>query len=520
MMRTSLLRLSITLIAITLSTLTFADEAMDFSPFTQSMKGLKEIYYVKKALNGKTHQGNAVALSTNQCKKMIKSAGSSLSIQYTTQVKDFVDFYTASHHSGETEIMFGIADHYLPRIEEILINKGLPTDLKYLPLALSSMNYKNVSDWGASGFWQIMYTNGKLYNLKIDSYLDERRDPIKSTHSAVAYLKDLYDIYLDWELAIAAYTSGPSNINKAIRRAGGSKKITDLYPHLPKETRNYLSAYVALMILHKNMHSANLTPLKIEVPYEGSEVEINEKLHIEQVSKVLQVDIDLLRVMNPQYKSDIIPAGRKNYLLVLPTELNEQFAGLKDSIYNYNDSVYFVNIKRDVVSDKAPSTKSSTKSSSSSSSTPTVTYSTKGKTKLTYTVKSGDNLGYISDWYDVSVAEIKYWNNIHGNMIKVGQKLVIYKKNSVAAKYKNIDKMSFDQKEKKSTASTTKKKTTTKKSTSNKGKYTWYTVKSGDSPYTIAQKYPGVSADDILEFNNIKDPRNLKVGQKLKIPVK
>lgn len=505
--------------------LTAQQVSIDYSPFEKAMQGLYEFSYINESIAGISHKGKIKQLSDQYAMRIMRKADAALTLEYNQQVEEFLNFYTLAENRKSVEIMLGLADIYFPVFDRVIDDQGLPSDLKYFTVALSALNPKAVSSFGATGVWQIMYTNGKLYKLKIDSYVDERRDTEKATYAAVAYLKDLYDVYFDWELALVAYSCGPSSVNKAIRRAGGSKKFIDIYPFLPPEARNYLPAFTAIYILFNAYEDVGLVPYKIQIPPFTESVTIDQKLHLEQVAHVLNIPIDRLREMNLQYKYDIIPAVAMCYTLKLPPGSAEKFIILKDSIYAYNDSLYFAPKYTFVVEDEVP-VRNNASGSGNSNTTETNNqsdYSTANNAKLLYTIKSGDNLGYISGWYDVSVADIKRWNNLRSDMIKVGQKLVIYVPKHRVSVYENIDKLSFDQKQRKAGVDTTTKSSASSSktgSTTQRTSYTWYTVKSGDSPYTIAKKYDGVTADDIIKINNIDNPRNIKVGQRLKIPKK
>ena len=505
-----------------------------FRPFISSLKGLEEFTFIKQEISNQSHKGSITKITGSQAIKFIKASSSPIGFEHTDRVQDFLDFYTSQEMRRSVEIMLSISGHYMDLFATVLKEEGLPAELKYLPASLSSLNTRAVSAWGASGLWQIMFTSGKLYNLQIDSYVDERRDTEKATRAAAQYLKDLYDIYGDWELAIAAYSSSPSNINKAIRKAGGSKKYTDLYPWLPVETRDYLPAFTACFILMNNYEKTGLKPYNITIPDFSKKESVTQRLHLGQVSEVLDIPLELLKEMNPEYKNGVIPAGGREYLIRLPSEKAGLFALYSDSIYAFKDSVYFQIRRTYVVSDVTPVQATST-SQNARPQAQTQTQAapsapdTRNRTKLTYTVKDGDNLGYISQWYNVGVSDIRQWNNLRGDIIRVGQVLDIWVPNARANHYSGIDGMTFDQKQKHSGAVTTssQQSTTTGRASSSASStsstssaFTWYTVKSGDNPTTIAAKYPGVSANEIMTLNNIKDPRSLRPGQRIKIPSK
>ncbi len=491
----------------------------DFTPFRKSLQGLEDLNYVKEAVRQQSHRGSISRISSSQAVRSIRTASPVIGFEYTDRVQAILDFYTSQEVRKGVEIMLGLAETYLPLFKEVLTEEQMPVDLMYLPLALSSLNVKAVSDWGASGLWQIMFTNGKLYNLQIDSYVDERRDPVLSTRAALQYLKDLYGIYLDWELAIAAYSSSPSSINKAIRKAGGSKKYTDLYPFLPVETRDYLPAFSACCILLIHYEQTGLKPYAIEVPNYRNKEPVTRRLHLGQVAEMLEIPLPLLQDMNPEYKNSIIPATGKVFYIKLPSEKIAAFRLFADTIYSFKDSIYFPVKKNLVVNDMAQTSQDVNGKMAQVQSN--VQINPQNKSKLTYMVKEGDNLGYISGLYNVTVTQIKHWNNLRNDIIRVGQVLDIWVPESKANQLKEIDGKTHIQKQPASAATgTSSQSAQTDRSSSASTGFSWYTVKSGDNLTSIASKYSGITADDILKLNKIKDPRKLRPGQKIKIPKK
>jgi len=265
-------------------------------------------------------------------------------------------------------------------------------------------------------------------------------------------------------------------------------------------------AFIAANYIMTYHEEHNLYPKPCVLPYPTDTIIVTEKLHLKQVSEVLKLDFELVQDLNPQYRLDVIPYSEEGYALMLPVEYGIKFIELQDSIYAYKDSVFF-NPENLV---KAPPTYTSSKNYTPTPPT--------GKAKVYYTVKSGDNLGYIAKWYNVRISDLRYWNNISHNLIRVGQKLVIYVPKDKATYYQSIDKKTFAQKEGGSSSTTTASKPVPKVNYT--GEYTVYTVKSGDSLWAIAQKYEGVTETEIMQINGITNPRSLSLGQKLKIPKK
>lgn len=408
-------------------------------------------------------------------------------------VKAHIKVYTDRKREHSAGIL-GKMDYYMPIFETELDKAGLPIELRAVPIIESALRPRAYSRAGASGLWQFIYSTGKSYGLEMNSYIDERRDPYKSTQSAVRFLEDLYGIYNDWFLVIAAYNCGPGNVNKAIRRSGGKRDYWAIYYYLPRETRGYVPAFIAANYLMHYAEEHNIRPLLSDLPLLTDTVNVSKPLNLNQVAQVLNQDIDLLRDLNPQYRLDVIPAGKSTYVLNLPATSSSDYVVMEDSIMAFKRDEY-INKKRTSV-------------------TPGTTYysaskvAPKGKVALTYTVKSGDNLGYIADWFDVRVSDLRYWNNIYRNLIRVNQKLVIYVPEGKEHKYKSI-----------STARKTPKaepsKATTAALTLDQN-YEYYQVRRGDNLWVIARRYPGISAENIKALNGMRG-NDIKPGQYLKI---
>ena len=249
-------------------------------------------------------------------------------------VQKFIDRYSGRlRHS--ISYMLGASNFYIPIFEEALEAYQLPLELKYLPIIESALNPKAVSRVGASGLWQFMIGTGKQYGLQVNSLVDERRDPIKSSYAAARYLNDLYKIFGDWNLVIAAYNCGPENINKAIRRSNGNKDYWEIYPYLPKETRGYVPAFIAANYIMTYYSLHNICPMSTRLPAKTDTVMVNKNVHLEQVAEVIGINIDLLRSLNPMYRRDIIPGATEPYALRLPLTEVGKFIDLQDSVYNY-----------------------------------------------------------------------------------------------------------------------------------------------------------------------------------------
>ena len=439
----------------------------------------------------------------------LEAIPTTVELSYNKIVRNYIKMYTEKKR-GSVEVMLGLADYYFPIFDDIFDYYDIPNEMKYMAIIESALNPRAYSRARAVGLWQFMYGTGRIYGLEINSLVDERRDPIKSTHAAARFVKDLYNIYGDWILVIAAYNCGPGNVNKAIRRSGGKRNYWDIYYYLPRETRGHVPAFIAATYMMNYYKEHNLVPAKIEFPLASDTIMVKELVHLKQISEVLDIPLKQIKDMNPQYRTDIIPASSKTYSVRLPLVKTLEFIDLEDSIYAYKDSVFF--------NDKVitqPTTSTSSDYTHYIPEAPGKDYD-----KLTYTVKSGDNLGYISSWYNVRVSDLRYWNNIHRNIIRSGQKLTIYKHKNSSGKYKSIDKMSFAEKQKMIGKPVTVAQTTTTITSTDAKDFVIYTVRSGDTLWEIAKKYPGVTDTDIMRLNNITNASKIHPGQKLKIKPK
>lgn len=387
-----------------------------------------------------------------------------------------------------------------------LKKRDMPQVFLTLPVALSAMNNKAVGYTGAAGAWQLNYTLARKANLRVDSYVDERRDFAKATVAALDAIQTFYGIYQDWALASVAYFCGPANLNKAIRRSNNQTDFYGFQQALPVFGRDMIDFWAATYTLMPYMMP---TDRVMAVNYDT--IEVSKRLHFEQLEHFLGIEKAQLRDMNPKYKLDIVPAIHEVLHINLPHGYLEKFNSLEDSIYHYKDSLLF-NIQRVVILPPPPKGRHWAQSKPESKPA--------NSTLIYYTIKSGDNLGYIASWFNVRVSELEDWNNIYDpRKIRAGKKLKIYVPKSKASYYRKMDGMSASKKNKLNGNTTTlnrPKKQEPKASTLGNN-FFYHTVKSGESPYLIAKKYPGVSAEDILRWNNIKNARNIRPGQKLKI---
>jgi membrane-bound lytic murein transglycosylase D len=439
-----------------------------------------------------------------------------IDLTFNRIVKNYIDVYTRKRRE-QMRVMLGLADYYFPIFEGIFDYYNVPYELKYLSVIESALNPRAVSRAGAVGTWQFMYWTGRHYGLTINSLVDERRDPIAATRAAARYLLDLYGMYGDWTLALAAYNCGPGNVNKAIRRSGGRRNFWDIYYFLPRETRGYVPAFIAATYAMNFYPEHRLSKAPLELPLLTDTIVVHEQVHLEQIAGVMGIPVQQLRDMNPQYRRDIIPAtAAQGYAVRIPVEQTTRFIDLQDSIFAYRDSVYF---------DQGALVATPLRYASNYR----VELPSNQYDKLIYKVKAGDNVGYIADWYDVRASDLRYWNNIRRNLIRTGQELVIYKPKGRSAKYRDIDQMSFSEKQQfagRDVPPVTASSGNTEGGNSpgvptggedENGEYVTYVVKSGDTLWEIARNYPGVTETDIARLNNISIEAKIKPGQIIKI---
>jgi len=479
----------------------------------------------------------------------IRKMNSFITLPYNSIVKNHIIKYSEKMPNTIGKIL-GLCDYYMPYFDEIFNRYDMPEELKAMAVIESAMNPLAVSRAGAKGMWQFMYSTAKIYGLHIDSFVDERLDPFKAAEAAAQYLQDSYEIFGDWNLAIASYNCGAGNVNRAIRRSGGSRAFWDIYPYLPRETRGYVPAFVGALYTMKFYKEHGIKPVTVELPTPVDTFRINKMLHLKQVSELTGAPLEELKNLNPQYRHEIIPGNSREYILRIPYQYTNAFIDNEDSLYRHKADIYFNPVTLKKIQDggdgerityrvksgdylgriasrygttvakikrwnnlksnnirvgqrliiyrggNAPATASASSSSSAQTSA-TVSGGT------TYTVKSGDALSTIAERYKVSVSQLKQWNNLKNNNIRVGQKLIVSQEAVSAESKQEASKPASQQ------SSTVKKNDTSVD-------YIEYTVKDGESLYLIAKKYPGVSAQNIMDFNGIGS--NIKPGMKIRIP--
>ena len=356
-----------------------------------------------------------------------------MEMPYNEIVQKFIDRYTGRLRRS-VSYMLGASNFYMPIFEDALEAYGVPLELKYLPVIESALNPKATSHVGAAGLWQFMPSTGKQYGLEINSLVDERRDPVKSSYAAARYLRDLYKIYGDWNLVIAAYNCGPENVRKAIQRSNGDTDYWTIYPYLPKETKGYVPAFIAANYVMTYYCDHNICPMRTTLPAKTDTVQVTRDVHLKQIADVCGVDIEELRALNPQYRRDIVNGGSKPSAIRLPVSVVNSFISNEDSIYNYQADQLFTRRSLVEVDDSAQPRYSSSKKTTykSSPSKSTKKGGKKGKNGRNksragknVTVKNGDTLSEIAKRNHTTVSKLRKLNGIKGSSIRAGKKIKV-----------------------------------------------------------------------------------------------
>jgi membrane-bound lytic murein transglycosylase D len=442
-------------------------------------------------------------------------------MNYNPLVRRCIDLY-ADRRRDLVRYMMGMADFYFPIFEQILDEYDLPLELKYLAVVESMLNPRALSRVGAAGIWQFMLPTGKIYGLEINSLIDERLDPYKSTHAACKYFKEMYAVYGDWHLVLASYNCGPGNVNRAIRRAGGKTNFWDIFPYLPRETRSYVPLFIAATYIMNYYCEHNLCPLQTSLSLAVDTIVVNRMLHLSQVAEVLNIDIELVRLLNPQYKREIIPGHIVPSVLKLPVAATYDFIDKEDSVYLHR-------IEELLATSRPART-------SSSAAGKTVAESSSTRETIKHTVEAGENLHIIANRYGVTARDIRKWNRLSSNRVSRGRQLTIYVDNGgvryTAKKDTGAPPPAADASAsrvsgpKQAAAPTTITANTPPQQQPSQAvntlrsgaKIISYKVRSGDSLYTISKKYPGVTVAKIQQANQMSTTK-IKPGQILKIPV-
>lgn len=439
----------------------------------------------------KVHLNENVAfdLPTELLKSRLENLNkkSAFDVQYNETVEAVIKNFLKKR-SKSYERLMALSEYYFPMFEEHLAKYDVPLEIKYLAIVESALNPKAKSRVGATGLWQFMYATGKQYGLDVNTYVDERSDPLKSTESAVKYLKDLHDIFGNWELVLASYNAGPGNVSKAIRRAGGETNYWKLRTYLPKETQGYVPAFIATMYIYEYHKEHGIQPKKATIPYVKTDtVMVKQALTFQEISKLLDISVEEIKLMNPKYKLEKIPHyDGSSYALRLPIDKIGRFTSNEKKIYSYLNYASYYEVENPKRKKMILSTNIEV--------VPVVAFekptSTKQGAPKYYTVKKGDTLGKIASSNNLSVDQLKRMNGLKSNGLQPGDKLKIGESNQ--AVFQSITK--------------------TKTSDS----YASYTVKKGDTLYDISKKIGNLSVSELMKINNLKSASDLKAGMVLK----
>ena len=521
--------------------------------FETDTKALMNNWYLKNytVLDSYVENSKSETVSDEVYIKRLRALPVTIEMPFNSVVKTYIEMYTQRRRTLVEE-MLGMSLYYMPIFEQALEKEGLPLELKYLPVIESALNPDAISRVGATGLWQFMISTAKGLGLEVNSLVDERRDPYRASEKAAVYLKNLYNIYHDWSLVIAAYNCGPGNVNKALRRAGGSgKDFWAIYPYLPKETRGYVPAFIAANYVMTYFKNHNISPSLAKKPLLTDTIAVNQRINFNQISKVLNMPIDELRVLNPQFRRDVIPGDTHSYSLCLPTHQVYSFIMSKDSILNYRTDLYG---RRDVVE---PATITDSKDIQGVEGVD-FTYETQTVTKW-HKVRRGETLAKIAGKYGVTSSSIKRANGLRKSSVKRGQSLKIVTTQRVKVPIEKSDEPTNDELLAANNAGTeldaeqtdteeievaepasttvkpaeqpkakpepkqkeqpkTKEQPKKRNHSDDAGIITKHTVRSGESLYKIATDN-GITVDELKAANNLTNDA-VKAGQTLVIPAK
>lgn len=506
------------------------DDAIVFpETFEQDTQKLLEGWYMSNytATDDSYASKNDANVSDEEIIRRLAAIPTTIDLPFNSIVRQYIDRYTKNSRPQIAAIL-GLSLYYMPIFEQALEERGLPQELKYLPVIESGLDPNAVSSHGATGLWQLMLATGKGMGLECNSLVDERRDPYTSSKAAADLLKQFYDIYGDWSLAIAAYNSGPGAVNKAIRRAGIDTSKADfwsIYPYLSEQTRGYVPMFIAATYVMTYYSKHNINPVLPTKPLVTDTIGISERVHFNQISEVLGIPADELKILNPQYREGIIPGTpERTYMLTLPSQQVQAYLMSHDQILEYEAEKY---AQRMTAEPGLPSTAALEPESAAdimnadnAESLPT---NPDGTVTVSHKVENGETLSSIAEKYGVAAADIRTANSLRRNAVRVGQVLTI---NNVAADKAEIAKASADTQllaendnqtvePKKAPA---KKKEAPKKKKSTQKKATTHKIKNGENLGSIARKY-GVTVSAIKKANGLKSDA-IRAGATLKIPAK
>lgn len=483
------------------------------------------------------------SLSTELLKERLAKLDSKspFNIEYSKGLENIIKSYLKNRPRAYERLM-AISEYYFPMFEEHLAKYNVPLEIKYLAVIESALNPLAKSRVGATGLWQFMYPTGKQYNLEVNSYVDERSDPLKATEAACQYLSSLYNIFGDWDLVLASYNAGPGNVTKAIRRSGAYRNYWNIRKNLPQETQGYVPAFLATMYIYEYSKDHGIKPKKAPLTYfETDTIMVKRQMSFKQIAALLDVPVSQLKFLNPIYKLDIIPYVKdKPHYLRMPKDKIGLFTANENAIYAYVDHE---DSKREKPFFSRPASLKDTIQTAvadNSDVSPATTYKKKKSVATkSYTVKRGDNLGEISSKYGVSIADLRKWNKIKGNNIMAGQRLKIQqtiivkepvveeaiaaktvkedtKPKTIVAEVTSDDEVADNNDTPIVEAKSIASKDTKRAKEVNYEEARMYVVQKGDSLFSIAKKHPGVTVENLKNWNEIQGEK-IQPGMKLKI---
>lgn len=458
----------------------------------ESIDSLLNIYYLQKNTGYEDIDAQVVdrdsltsAIPDSVYINRLKKMSSFIPLTFNQHVKNGIILYTEKR-PAMTQKIISLGTYYLPIIEEILNEYGLPLELKAMAVIESAFNPLAVSRARAKGMWQFMYNTARQYGLHITSFVDERLDPVASCRAAAQYLRDSYMIFGDWSLAIASYNCGAGNVMKAIRRSGGKTDFWEIYDYLPRETRGYVPIFMAALYTLQYYPEHGITPKSVALPAHVDTFHINKMLHFKQISDNIGISVEELRDVNPQYIHDIIPGEERPYILRIPHTYSMLFVDKEQEIYTYQDSVFFNEVTIKKIKEDTGN----------------------GEKRIIHKVKKGETLSSIAVKYHTTVNNIKRWNGIKGNTIRIGQRLSIYGRGGSS---------SSSSKSKSTSVSGSKSKSSSSSSAQESAGYIMHTVKKGETLSGIAAKYSGVNLNSILKLNNMTMKSKIYPGMRIRI---
>ncbi len=495
-----------------------------YDPIAAALDSLVNLNYIQNLNFGSEQSNNNYkpyeipSYSDDVYSKRMAKIQTPIPLIYNQQVREYIDLYAVRKRELMERVM-GLGSLYFPLFEQTLDQQGLPLELKYLAIVESALNPTAKSRCGASGLWQFMLNTGKMYNLKVTSFTDDRRDPIKATNAACQYFKDMYDIYHDWLLVIASYNCGAGSVNKAIARSGGKKTFWEISPYLPRETRGYVPAFIAVTYVMNYLNEHNLVAVPPVISFfEADTVLVDQRISLGEIASAINVPEELLCYLNPVYKKGIIPETDESQVLRLPSN---------------KVATYIANVDNLFKSDLNNSNTLLTNADGTPMDPVDVVYKS---VKHYHVVKKGENIYSIANKFSCSAGEIKQWNKLKGGKLYKGQKLLVYVNTRQKAEVKKdkttgsvVNKNSVKGKNNKASTvqtipNTTSKNTSTSSLNESKSKIIgkdtiiYHIVQPGDTLWSIAHHYDGATVEELKSLNHLGSGA-LKPGTRLKVRI-